>query len=417
MAPSPSRVSREGTPSPTTENRARLHSSETSNNTINTPSRVTIESQPVQPEPERPIDPEARLQATQDRIAKLEEVERLEAQERELLAKLGLNKTDLQPKRKRRDSSSSASSAHHTKAIKVKNITQFTDSMTYRKRSEWLRDLERAFAGDPKRYKTSKNKILFAVDNMSTLQRNHWYSHCASMSKTDREEAETDWDIFEKWTTTCVKDVADQVSTAAKRLNEAKQRENQSPVDFHMYLESLEDQFPRADEKTRALSFYTKLTPELISHLDMFVHPKPEQREDMVKEAMQAWTSMKKSKMQGTSSSRGGRGSRTGRQGRGHYPSWGRGGKTQTDDTKTTDQHDDTTTKDSRKEGETTNPNGLRCYVCDSDQHLANHCPKRPSQVNQVGRYRRRGYRGAKRGQAKVEETTAEDTQKTSGND
>ncbi len=38
--------------------------------------------------------------------------------------------------------------------------------MTYRLRQDWLSDLNQAFKGDPKKFRSDTNKILFALDNM-----------------------------------------------------------------------------------------------------------------------------------------------------------------------------------------------------------------------------------------------------------
>ena len=74
----------------------------------------------------------------------------------------------------------------------------------------------------------------------------------------------------------------------AKSLETARQREGQSPWEFHAYLESLENHNPLQDERTRAMTFYTKLNPRIIDHIDRYyATSRPQTREGIVKLAAQ----------------------------------------------------------------------------------------------------------------------------------
>ena len=92
-------------------------------------------------------------------------------------------------------------------------------------------------------------------------------------------------------------------ATNREALEKARQRNDQSPRDFHLYLDFLEKQFPRASEKQRALSCYAKLQFELRQHIYLHSTAIPDTRE-VVKLATRFWdsmTSLKKRKFSGLS--------------------------------------------------------------------------------------------------------------------
>jgi hypothetical protein len=127
---------------------------------------------------ENAIDAAEILRQTETRIQDLQKVEDLQRKEKELLKRLGLE-GDERPLKRQRQSSSSDSDGHsHSQAIRVKNLMQLKEGMSHRKRPEWLRDLQCAFQGDPKRFTTESNRILFALDHMEEQPRNRWYGHC-----------------------------------------------------------------------------------------------------------------------------------------------------------------------------------------------------------------------------------------------
>ncbi|KAK3896618.1 hypothetical protein C8A05DRAFT_39828 [Staphylotrichum tortipilum] len=160
--------------------------------------------------------PEETLEAMRRHLRELEELKKLEHQIKEARKRLGITK---EKRRRQSDSSSSSDSGTRAKAIKITNIIPFTPKMTYRLRQEWLSDLNRAFRGDVKRFRTDTNKILFALDHMDRKPRNRWESHIRMMREEERDAAESSWSTFEKWTTTCVVDLANQDSQVTKLLN------------------------------------------------------------------------------------------------------------------------------------------------------------------------------------------------------
>jgi uncharacterized protein YukE len=329
----------------------------------------------------------------------MEELEKLQQRERELVRQLfGKDKTSTKRKR-----DSSASSEEGSKAVKIKNLIQFTNSMTYRRRREWLQDLQRAFEGDFKKFATDKNRILFALDQMEEQPRNRWYSRCNNLPADQREFCLKDWKAFESWTEECVNDLADQASSVAKQIQNARQREGQAPYDFHYYLESLESAFPVRDEKTRALNFYTKLLPQLIDHIDLYHQDKPENREEMVRIATRYWKTMQHKKRQRDSAdtSTNSRGeSHTGRPQHPQTPHWPRHDQKidHHDDKRTEPEGDEHPTHGRERPHDDTqkNPNGNTCYICGSDEHYANRCPQREGNLNATRGYSRGRYQRAR---------------------
>lgn len=53
------------------------------------------------------------------------------------------------------------------------------------------------------------------------------------------------------------------------QLEQARQQEGQSPIDFSIYLDLLENHLERASKNARALTFFIKLRPELQDHLNL----------------------------------------------------------------------------------------------------------------------------------------------------
>lgn len=230
--------------------------------------------------PSGPADPAATRADVERRVRELEELVNLRTRERELLSQLAdpiLPDSSATRQREEDDSSSDDG-----KELKTENIEIFTLKFNFRKREEWINDLERAFEGAPKKYRKDRKKILLGLQHMDSECRARWSGHLREQTEARRIELKKSWDDYIPWTLTLIKEASNLAAALTKELDDARQRETQTPMQFHSYLDSLEQQFPREEEKQRALKYYAKLETGLRNHIDLHVAKIPEKREDIV---------------------------------------------------------------------------------------------------------------------------------------
>lgn len=127
---------------------------------------------------------------------------------------------------------------------------------------------------------------------MDTECRARWDRSLDEQEETERQDLENNWDSSKEWTFVLIKDPSNQEPLLMRQLGHAKQRDGQSPSDFHMYLDSLEKHFDRPAEKQRALSFYAKLQVGLQDHINLHSPTLPSNREEMVALATRYWDSI-----------------------------------------------------------------------------------------------------------------------------
>ena len=286
MAPAPSRPA---TPPPITAIRARSsqspHARSLEIHTPSSPSQIANE-EPAEQRRQPAPTPEEILQRTRERIECLERIEAMHEKEAALWQKIGGSTEN--PKKRPREDGDEDDGRH--KSVKVTNVIRFNTSMTFRRRQEWLEDLETAFIGDPRRYKSLSNRIVFALENMDSAVRSRWHGHCRAQEPERRLEMWSDWQHFEDWTSTLVNDMGDEDMSALKDLEKATHRIEQSPWDFNTYLETLEARFPRLSDKERANRFFVKLHKDLRDHLELyFSSQRPSTREETVQWATRIW--------------------------------------------------------------------------------------------------------------------------------
>ena len=261
--------------------------------------------------------------------------------------------------------------------VKMKHIIIFTLTFSVQRRSLWLSDLRRAFRSSKKRFSSTTKRILYALDHMDESCRQRWDQHLRENPK-EEEVLMHDWDRFEEWTLTLLKDSQHRDTHFRSQLESARQGEHQTPWEFHNYLTTLEDQFQRLPEAERALAFHAKLRPELRRHIELYGGKRPTTRLEMVNMAQTYWETLNplKSKKHSRSDSsksqdQSNKVHRTRRRGQGSTPSSASASK------------DAKSHKGDREKSESkpTNPKTtmgriLRCYECDSDTHLRNNCPQ-----------------------------------------
>ena len=183
-----------------------------------------------------------QLAATQARIKQLEELTALRKKADELQAAL------IRGVRQRQ--SLESGSEDDRSDIKIKNITVLTTNATFRKRDDWLNDLRRAFEGAPRKFRKDSKKILLANDNMDANCHARWDRYLDEQTDSRRKSLAQDWNAFKEWSLTLIKEAANLQPHITLKIQNAMQRAEQSPTEFHAYLDSLEKHLPRADEKT-----------------------------------------------------------------------------------------------------------------------------------------------------------------------
>ena len=188
----------------------------------------------------------------------------------------------------RRNSSSSSSGGE----VRAKNINELGHPTNLQKHTEWLNDLNRAFNGAKRRYRKDYRKILFALDHMHSMCRARWARYLSEQTDNNQEVLEDNWEAFQEWTLTLLKDSVNREATMAIRFDRARQLETQGPLDFSIFLDSLEKHLERPSEKTRALMFFAKLQPDLQNYINLNNTIEGKTREEVVQLAQRLWDAM-----------------------------------------------------------------------------------------------------------------------------
>ncbi|GFG20830.1 hypothetical protein IFM5058_10798 [Aspergillus udagawae] len=260
-----------------------------------------------------------------------------------------------------------SSSTEDKQEIKFKNLPIFTIKYSLQKREEWLRDMEYVFRGAPKKYGPDKFKIIAAISQMDSTCRQRWYIKINEMSAEKQREAEDSWPFFKNWTLSLIQDAETVEADVIVKLRRAHQRPDEDPREFHCYLDSLEQHFPRQEEKQRALAFFGSLTPELRTYIQEHLDKLPDTRDEMVSVALKYHTFLQKRQKRKRED--------IGRP---------REGKPQDGNpSKRFRSNPERFTKPKRnrldKDG-----NPLKCYKCGSEEHLANRCIARDAKVQSI---------------------------------
>lgn len=307
------------------------------------------------------------LAAIQERVKKLERIKELQERAAQLEAELGTSSTGSKSKHQRHSSSPSSDERGE---IKLQNIPLFALEFSLQKRQEWILDLQHVFKGAPRKYRTESKRILKALGHMQPVCRQRWYRYIAEKPAAEQLIAEESWSHFENWTLTLLRNTATLETEIMSQLERARQRNDQDPREFHAYLDTLEQHFPRKPEKERSLAFFAKLDRDLSRYIREHVITLPETRDEIVTLATHYWELSKptnKRKSDDSMPTRGHGAHKRQRTSRRRSPQGAQG-----------NTNSATSTKD---EGNPTDEDGkrLRCFICRSDQHLANKCPERPS--------------------------------------
>ncbi|KAI0008179.1 hypothetical protein F4779DRAFT_17202 [Xylariaceae sp. FL0662B] len=310
------------------------------------------------------------LQSIRERIQTLEAIKAARADLDRLMAEAGLKDTSKPAKRRRSASSSSDSSSGPD--LKTENILMFKMDWTFRRREEWLGDLDLAYKRAPKKLRSVPKRILYALDQMEAEARSQWKRHIHEMpSQEERDAAYEDYPGFVEWTLTLLKDADNKEFRISQQIEDSTQNERQSPRDWDIYLDALERQVEPKSETARVTTFYTKLQPAFRFYLDKYGGEKPTTRPLMVSWAQTKWEAWSAT---GLKRRRANTESGTGNK----YPRHPNDSNVPAGRTS-----DDAGTPSNPHNAQEGNPYGddgnrLKCYHCNSEMHLANRCPKRP---------------------------------------
>ena len=175
------------------------------------------------------------------------------------------------------------------KDIKIDDIETFNNRFSIQKRHEWLINLEFAFIAAPYRYSTEKAQILGAIAFVDYATRTKWMSHLLEKTPDQKEFCSNSWEYFKEWTLTLIRNSVNFKADIRNQIEATHQLAGQHPYDFETYLYTQEEHLPRESEENRALSFFSKLLPELRLEIQKHVRPLPEIRKEMVEIAALYW--------------------------------------------------------------------------------------------------------------------------------
>jgi len=131
-------------------------------------------------------------------------------------------------RRRRRDDSDSDDSGE----VKVSNIATFSSKSSIPQRKSWLRDLERAFEGSQRKYRTNKKRILKALNHMAKDAVTRWEDKVGQKMVDDPEFDRWDWSYFLDWTYELINFGGHAGGNVAIRIEHMAQKEDQSPERF-----------------------------------------------------------------------------------------------------------------------------------------------------------------------------------------
>ena len=124
---------------------------------------------------------------------------------------------------------------------------------------------------------------------MDLESRTRWGRYLAEQTEEMQQSLSDDWNAFSEWTLSLIKEAGQMETYLTQQFDAARQREQQTPVQFHAYLDSLEKHLPRAAERARAHIFYAKLRTDLRQQIAITNTHLPETQQGMVDLATQYW--------------------------------------------------------------------------------------------------------------------------------
>ena len=168
----------------------------------------------------------------------------------------------------------------HKKGFKIEKVPVLKHTDTLRRFHAWDFHVNRIFKAGHERYRNDEDKILKALDFVDDT-----LSSLYSVAVFTDESLGTDWSKFTTWLKNNLRDGNNGPIQINILYTEARQRPNQSPVEFHAYLLSLERDISMTMDGT---SFMTRLEPELQNDI-LRTGIRPQERQAMVEHAQTIW--------------------------------------------------------------------------------------------------------------------------------
>jgi hypothetical protein len=143
--------------------------------------------------------------------------------------------------------------------------------------------MERVFEGDPDTYQKGAQKILKALDYLDSNLKSLWYTY------SEQKGGVRKWPLFVNWARDNIQNGQNATATLYEQLNSVRQIPDRSPVQFNAYLSAIERDLPQQDERTSAMTFYSKLSKELKRQFQTSDIAIPETRAQCVAVAQRVW--------------------------------------------------------------------------------------------------------------------------------
>jgi hypothetical protein len=181
-----------------------------------------------------------------------------------------------------------------SRVLKITTVRTLERSSTLRQWGDWKLDLQRVFDADPYLYKRKDhNKVSKALDHTDEDLRSMWNSHITQKPR-DRKR----WKVFLNWTKTNIDQGLHSKTTLHEQYQAARQKADQSPREFNVYLTSLERDLNPKDGEDLAMAFYTRLQFRLRRQFRLSNTKMPKTRTKMVEAAQNIWEGMQEDQKQ-----------------------------------------------------------------------------------------------------------------------
>lgn len=169
------------------------------------------------------------------------------------------------------------------RGIKVTPSYTLRVNSSLREWGDWKRDIERVFEGDPWLYRRSTQKILKSLDYLDSNMKSLWYTHKEQYPGSGK------WTEFVQWTRDNIQGGQNSTAYLYEQLDSARQLPEKSPNQFNAYLSAIERDLPLRDERSSAMTFYSKLSRDLKKQFKTADIPIPETRAKCVAVAQRVW--------------------------------------------------------------------------------------------------------------------------------